>query len=146
MAVPHSEIVLTIAPDDYHIQTVGKSGDGFQLFITTCLHYDKAASSTTDYDVAFKWDRNGNFVNADIVSLGKRGDPKSSELKVKASSLSAKYQDIKKGSISVRPCSVRHDGLIFGLIPRTDDGETFVELMPGNSICFLEPFEGDYDT
>ena len=142
MAIPHNKILLTIAPDDYHIQAVGRTGDGLQVFITSCFNYDPNSMSTTDYDVAFRWDSHGKFLNAEIVKIGKRGDPQSR----KDNGLTLKSQGITMDSIRVRPCSVNYDGLIFGLIPRTGDGETVVELMPGNSLCFLEPFDGEYDT
>lgn len=51
-----------------------------------------------------------------------------------------------KVEIHVRPCKVNFDGHEFGFIPRTDDGFTVVEMMPGNCLCFLEPFDGEYDT
>jgi len=41
---------------------------------------------------------------------------------------------------------MQHDGIEFGFIPRTDDDMTVVEVMPGNCICFTEPFDGEYDT
>jgi hypothetical protein len=146
MAMPHDEIQLKISPDDYHIKVVGKTNDGLQVFVTSCLNYDHKSRSTTDYDVALKWDNDGNFINDEIIKIGKRGDYKTDEVQNGIDKLTAKLEGLEIGDISVRPCSVLYEGIVFGLIPRTDDDETFVELMPGNSICFLEPFDGEYDT
>lgn len=49
--------------------------------------------------------------------------------------------------IEVAPFSTLHDGIEFGFIPQAFDGMVSVNLMPGDSIAYYEPWDGfEYDT
>ncbi len=146
MRVSHDQIRITITPDDYHIRCAGRTRDGRQVFVTADLEYDAAASRTTDFIVVYTWDRAGDFMDAQVTTLGVRGEYDPSEAARLHERIQNGIEGLTLDTIRVKPCRIVHDGIEFGLIPRTDDGFTVVELMPGNTLCFLEPFDGEYDT
>jgi len=146
MSVPHENIVITIIPDDYHIQFAGTSSDGKQVFATTELKYDANARKTTDFVVMYSWDSDGNFIDGQVTTLGIRGEYDNAIAAEIQRNLEQSVAGFTPETIRVKPCRFRHDNIDFGFIPRTDNDFTVVEMMPGNCICFLEPFDGKYDT
>ena len=47
--------------------------------------------------------------------------------------------------IAIRPFRLTVDGVLFGLVPREDEGEAWAELYP-DRLGFSEPWDGTYDT
>ena len=146
MSIPHNEILVTIIPDEYHIHFAGKKSDGKQVFVTSDLKYDSAARKTTDFVVVYNWDSEGNFIDASVTTLGVRGEYDNEEAAKIHNQIFNSIEDFTLDTIQVKPCMFEYEGIEFGFIPRTDDGYTVVEVMPGNCLCFLEPFDGEYDT
>lgn len=146
MSVPHESIMLTIIPDDYHISFAGKTDDGHQVFVTADFVFDHDKRVTTDYICTYWWNHKGDFQRADIHRVGVRGQY-SMEGAAKAQDvIQNAIQGFAMDEIHVKPFKVKNDGHEFGFIPSTVDGFTVVEMMPGNCICFTEPFDGEYDT
>ncbi len=146
MAVPHDEILITIIPDAYRIRFAGKTADGRQVMVTPDLSFDPKTETTTDYVVVYRWDPAGNFLDAQITTLGVRGQYDQRQADEIHREIEGSVRGFVSETLRVKPCRVRHGGVEFGFIPRTEDGLTTVELMPGNCLCFLEPFDGGYDT
>ncbi len=146
MTVRHDEIIITIIPDEYHIRFAGRTADGRQVMLTPDLDYDPKGGRTTDYIVVYYWDSAGKFMNAEITTVGVRGDYDNDAAVETYRKIEGSIEGFVSDTIEVRPCSVRHEGIEFGFIPRTTDGLTAVDLMPGNCLCFFEPFDGEYDT
>ena len=146
MTISHEEIMITVIPDEYHIRFAGKKSDGSQVFVTADLKYDAAAGKTTDFIVVYNWDHQGNFIDAQVTKIGTRGEYDNAEAAKIHDQIEASIKDFVLDTIKVKPCRFMYEGIEFGFIPRTDDEFTVVELMPGNCLCFLEPFDGEYDT
>ena len=146
MSIPHENILVTLIPDDYHIRFAGNDGDGRQIFVTPDLNYDSKQKQTTDYLVVYRWESDGDFIGADVTKIGVRGQYENESAAKAHREIEQSISGFTPGTIRVRPCQFFHDGVEFGFIPRTDDDFTVVEVMPGNCLCFLEPFDGEYDT
>lgn len=146
MTTSHDEIIITIIPDDYHIHFAGKITDGKQVFVTSDLNYDANVCKTTDYIVVYIWDNEGTFIDAQVTKLGVRGVYKDDEAAKIYEKIVNSINDFTQHEIKVKPCRFEYDGIVFGFIPRTDEEFTCVEVMPGNCLCFTEPFNGEYDT
>lgn len=140
------DVELTIVPDEYHIQFAGKIPDGRQVMITPELSYDVKTGKTCDYVVSYVWDSQGDFINAYIIKIGLRGDYDRSIGEMAYNDAKNMFSDISIGKIIVKTCAIEYGDIQFGFIPYERDGENTVQMMPGNCICFLEPFNGDYDT
>ncbi len=146
MTVPHDEIRITIIPDEYHIRFAGKTADGRQVMVRPDLDFDPKEERTTDYIVVYWWDSAGQFMDAQITTIGVRGEYDNDEAVKIYRKIEGSIEGFVPSTIEVEPFSVRHQGIEFGFIPRTEDGLTAVDLMPGNCLCFFEPFDGEYDT
>lgn len=143
--IPHDEIILTIIPDDFHIRFVGFLPDGTQVMVTPEI-LPQPGEPTIDFINTYYWSVDGDFIKGEVYRVGKRGEYTDIEAKNAYLTITAKLEHLEIDEISVKPFKMVHDGVEFGLIPRTRDGYTCVDLMPGNCISFLEPFDGEYDT
>jgi hypothetical protein len=142
---PHDSIILTIIPDEYHIKCVGFLPDGKQVMVTPEI-LPRPGMPTVDYINTYIWSVDGDFIEGIIVKIGARGEYKDEDAKAVYSNILSNFADLEIDEISVKPFKMEHEGIEFGLIPMTNDGFTCVNLMPGNCISFLEPFDGEYDT
>ncbi len=141
---------IALDPDAYHARHVGWTPAGQQFFLTTPFVPASRASKGSEYVALFLFDEDGHLVEAHIDDFGPR-----SEMDVAAASachtrrLKA-YGPLTPKRIEVCPFSVERFGVEFGLIPRApaEDGDPWaVELQPGNSMAFFEPWDdGFYDT
>jgi formate hydrogenlyase regulatory protein HycA len=127
---------------------VGRLADGRLFILDWQLGFNKAG--TVDYLCTFVFDKDGKLSSQLIESLGPRTTLAMDDAKYDAA-LADHLRKLGKHEIVdiwVRPFSVKHDGLVFGLIPRRlEDGSWRVEFMPGNTLSFYPPWdEGGYDT
>lgn len=141
-----NELLVTIVPDKYNIDFAGRIPNGNQVFVTSDLHYDATLKTTTDFVVEYVWDEPGNFVEGKVYVVGVRGEYENADAAKLQDKIKADYTNFEPGTISVKPCTFVHDGIEFGFIPRIEDDYKVVEVMPGNCLCFTEPFDGSYDT
>jgi len=137
---------MRLIPDIWHIQNVGRLGDGRLYLVDGQL--DPAQDITKDFVCTFIFSQDGGLVDHRIELVGARGSYPDGEVgKVLQQHLAALGKRMRT-DIWVRPFSVASHGTFFGLIPRqTEDGEWRVEFMPGNTLSFYPPWwEGGYDT
>ncbi len=136
-----------IVPDDYHINFAGISKKtGNQVFITTEIlpHFEN--EMPLDLLIAYVWNSDGIFINAQVEEIGVRGENNDASREKAYDVLLTKHEDVKQGKISVSPCQFTYRDTEFGMIKETDEYGTTVTMMPGDCICWIEPFNGDYDT
>jgi len=144
---------ITIGRDRHHAKFVGTAQDGSQFFLTTPFEPAIDDYDGCKYIALFIFDSDGTLVNHDIDALGSR---KSLDKKLEKAKLKEKIKSLGKinyGDIVVKPFSIMHNGVEFGLIASemdpedSDDGGWTVELLPGNYMAFFEPWDsGEYDT
>ena len=141
---------LTILPDEYHLPHVGHMRDGRQAFLTSPFVPDLGDRTGCEYLALYVFDADGLLVEHKITSLGQRSQVDEDEAQRLKEELIASVSPLSPRGISVRPFSITHDGVEFGLIPRQPDDEDedwSVEAQPGNYIAFTPPWhEGGYDT
>lgn len=136
-----------IVPDEYHIHFAGISKTtGNQVFITTEIlpYFDE--DMPLDLLIAYEWDSDGVFINAQVEEIGVRGKNNDAARDQAYEILLTKHEDVEQGQISVSPCKFIHGETEFGMIKETDKFGTTVSMMPGDCICWIEPFNGEYDT
>ena len=138
--------LITIIPDEWHIRFAGKLPDGRQIWVVPEIHPQSDGSPTVDYVNTYIWDGSGDFLEAIFIKIGPRGNYKKETAAAIHREQENKWSDIIMGPIEVKPFSIDHEGTQWGLIPQEYDGHSSVPLMPGNCICFFEPFDGTYDT
>ena len=143
------EAVL-ICTDAYHLDHFGKNEAGFILWMGSQLKYNHEAKDTTDYIFKFEFEANGDLVSHDIQTVGLRNAIKPGLFQEKIANLLELNPIIAPVSAMIKPFTVIHEGVEFGLIVREpEDAEDLlaVEFMPGNTMAFFEPFDsGEYDT
>ena len=142
--------LISIDHDDYHAEHIGITQTGNQFFLTSPFVPATNGEVGCEYIAVFLFDKDGNFLEADIETLGPRKDltePHAAErYKNKLENLgSVSFEDIE-----VKLFSVEFNGVQFSLIAREPEGEEgvwAVELVPGNYMAFFEPWDsGTYDT
>lgn len=141
---------IRLVTDEYHLEGLGKLSDDTYFLMSSQLHRDWHAETTTDYICKFLFNSNGDLIDHKIVKIGIRGKYKDADgVKeyVKLAPAKGTYED---ADISIKPFSVLFDGIEFGFILRTPEDEEeiwAVEFMPGNTMAFFEPWDsGVYDT
>lgn len=141
---------IRLVTDEYHLQNLGKLGDGTFFLVSSQLYYDHAVKHTTDYLCRFDFDADGNLIENKIIKLGVRGEFNHEDGVKEHLKLMPEKDSYGPADVSIKPFSIEFDGLNFGFIPRVpEDKEDVwaVEFMPGNTMAFFEPWDrGDYDT
>jgi hypothetical protein len=98
----------------------------------------------------FLFDADGGFLEARIDEFGARADMDARRRRTAYEGRLQELGAVTLGRIAVAPFSVDRFGETFGLLvrEREDEDEPWcVELHPGNSMAFTEPWDsGDYDT
>ena len=146
---------IPIAHDEWHAKHIGRLPDGRQFFLTTSLE-STPDEGTRDFVVLYTFDADGKLLDAQIDDLGVRGDGGPPPLnkddggEVYRRRLES-LDGAEFGDIRVAPFRIERFGIEFGPIPREpdedpEDYEPAVELMPGNTMAFFEPWDGEYDT
>jgi hypothetical protein len=144
---PDEDFRFLIVPDEYHINFAGISkNSGNQVFITTEILPFFDEDMPLDLLIAYEWDNDGVFINAQVEEIGVRGKNNDAARDKAYETLLTKYKDVEQQQISVSPCKINYRETEFGMIKETDEFGTTVTMMPGDCICWIEPFNGDYDT
>jgi hypothetical protein len=139
---------FTIRPDDHHVPYAGTAEDGRRFFLS-----EELFSDTTAWVGLFLWKADGSFDEV-RVSVGRRptGLPPGQAAPADPGGLvQARLAELGKyvlEPITVEPFTEQVDGTEFGwTVGRYDDGEYFINIEPGNFICYYAPWNGDgYDT
>lgn len=133
---------ITIVPDDYHAEYVGTAEDGRRFFVTTPF-----IPGASDFIATFFWNADGSYHSMDVQDLGSRESRDRSVWEAAQAKHLADLGAYELEEISVAPFSEDAFGTSFGLIPQAYDGMVSVNLMPGDSMAFFEPWDsGEYDT
>ncbi len=141
---------LAIDHDDYHAEHIGRTQANQQFFLTTPFEPAIDDKEGCEYIALYKFDMEGNLLEAIIDSLGPRGSYDEDARKEIYLARLYELGDVEYCRIEVKPFSIEREGVNFGLVPREPEDEEdiwAVELLPGNYMAFFEPWDsGEYDT
>jgi hypothetical protein len=133
---------ITIVPDDYHAEYAGTAEDGRRFFITTPF-----LPGANEFIATFFWKADGSYDSMNVEEFGPR---ESLDHAAREAALARHLSDLGAyvlEGISVAPFSEDAFGTSFGFIPQAYEGMVSVNLMPGDSMAFFEPWDsGEYDT
>ncbi|MDQ2985507.1 MAG: hypothetical protein M3R13_02140 [Armatimonadota bacterium] len=142
--------LIALDPDDYHAEHVGHTADGRQFFLTTPFRPAMPGDPGSEFVALYLFDLQGNFLEALIDNFGPRNRADATEMEACYIRRLNGLGGVTKTRIEIKPFSVERFGTTFGLIPRPPEehGDAWaVELLPGNYMCFFEPWDsGIYDT
>jgi hypothetical protein len=139
---------FTIRPDDYHVPHAGTAEDGRRFFLS-----DELFSGDESYVGLFLWNADGTFDEVRVIAVERPGGlppgqagPADGEGLVEA--FLAELGRYVPEPITVEPFTKQVDGTVFGWnVGRYDDGTYFINVQPGDFICYYAPWDGvDYDT
>ncbi len=142
---------IQIVPDDFHTEHVGVTPDGRQVFATSELFEIEGPGVIRGFAAAFVWNAEGEFERLEVRDVTRPqgippGQAVASEVDV-VQSLLNDLGGIELTPISVAPFAADWNGITFGFVYLNEDGYERVELHPGNSIAYSEPWDGfEYDT
>lgn len=151
MAVP--EIIPIVYEPDYHTGTIGH-WEGGQFFGSVIAAFREGYTRTDDWRTHKRWyavlhtfDAAGHHLDSRIEHTGAEDDHRASvdlareRLKHWLDALPG----LRFDDIAIRPFQHTFDGVLFGLVIETFEGEEHAEFYP-NNIGFYEPWDGMYDT
>ena len=138
---------FTIRPDDYHVPYAGTAEDGLRFFLS-----DELFSDDGGWVGLFLWEADGAFDDVRISPAerdqqllpGQAGSAASDRVEA----LLAELGEYRLEPITVEPFIQAVDGVEFGWrVVQADDGSYFVNIEPGDFICYYAPWDGyEYDT
>ncbi len=142
---------IAINHDDYKAEHVGHTKDGRQFFLTNpFVPADPPRDGGREFVALFLFDAEGNFLEALVDDFGPRATMDEEKWKKRYLQRLEELGEVTFDRIEVKPFSLRRFETEFGLIPNPPDEEFdswTVELMPGNYMAFIEPWDsGVYDT
>ena len=138
-----------IVPDDYHVPYAGTAEDGRKFFLSQELFDLRGAA----YVGLFLWRADGTFDRVEVDKVARptgvppgQAAPAGADGLVKARL--GELGDYQRGPIEVEPFLEKVHGVDFGWhVGRYDDGEWYVNIEPGDFICYYAPWDGiGYDT
>jgi formate hydrogenlyase regulatory protein HycA len=136
--------------EDYHTHFIGKTEDGRQFFgyeprvFPTAVSFSEWGENAKEYVVLYIFDKDGNHIITHHWYAGTTSEIDSGVTRKKLEQMVAALGPTEFSDIAVKPFQSIIDGVVFGLIPQ-EEYET-VELEPGSTISFQEPWDGEYDT
>lgn len=145
MSVPPEK--LAICPDDDRLPDVGVSPSGEQVLLTQPFTSPSDDGPGCEYIALYVFDVDGALIRHTIRSLGPRATLDADYAESVFTEILDTISPLQLARIDVRPFSVWHDGVEFGLVPNEFEGDWWVEMQPGNYVAFVAPWDsGDYDT
>ena len=141
MSIPQT---FPIIHDDYHADRIGRLPDGTQFFVTTPFRPACGDDAGAEYLAVFLFEANGDFREARIDDFGSRSTMDKDVALTRLGERMSELVGAKFCDIEIAPFSVDYEGTQFGFIPQDETGG--IELHPGNSMAFFEPWDGYYDT
>jgi hypothetical protein len=147
------EIIPIMHEPDYHTDTIGH-WEGGQFFGSVVAAFREGYAHTDDWGSHKRWyavlhtfDAAGHHLESRVEHTGADNDHRAAV--DSAQELLKRWLDelpgLRFGDIAVRPFRHTQDGVLFGLIIETFDGEEHAEFHP-DGIGFYEPWDGSYDT
>jgi len=158
MAVP--EVVPIAYMPKHRTESIGRYADGqFLASITYAFPQGFRLDSGWEehkrlYTVLHTFDAEGHYRDSEIWCAGtwaeqlRNPDGDESVLQRARVHLAKLLRSLPRRSytdIEVRPFQLTVDGVLFGLVVREDEGESWAELYP-DRLAFGEPWDGTYDT
>jgi hypothetical protein len=158
MAVPE---VIPIAYEPHHrTEAIGRYADG--QFLASVTYAFPEGFRPDDgweehkrlYTVLHTFDAEGRYRDSEIWCAGTWAEQhraphaEGSVLARAEAHLGKLLRSLPRRSymdIAIRPFQVTVDGVLFGLVLKEDEGETWAELYP-DRLGFGEPWDGSYDT
>ena len=142
--------LIAIDHDDYHASHIGRLPDGRQFFVTSPFVPPIGGSAGREFVAVYIFDKRGRFLEARVDDMGTRAEFDEQRVSAKLEQRLAELGPVEYDRIEVQPFEVQRFGTTFGLVarpPEDDDGDWWVELLPGNYMAFHEPWDsGEYDT
>ena len=133
-----------IIHDDYHADRIGKLPDGTQFFVTTPFRPAGGDDPGEEFLAVFLFEPDGRFREARIDSFGSRATMNRDAARTRLDERMNELEGATFCDITVSPFAINQEGTEFGFIPEEETGG--IELQPGNSMAFFEPWDGHYDT
>jgi hypothetical protein len=137
--------LVTVAPDDYHAEFVGRTRDGRQFFLTIPF-----VPGGHEFVALYLFDKSGQLRSATIDDFGPRESLDEPARNARFDALLASLGEVTYRRIRVAPFRLEMFGVEFGFIPRAPEepGEDWAVIVePGNVMCFGPPWtSGVYDT
>ncbi|KAJ55255.1 hypothetical protein ACMU_11180 [Actibacterium mucosum KCTC 23349] len=153
-AVEGTDVTQTgfpLAPDDEHLQHVGKTKQGNGYWIDFQLAVEDG--KVRDFVTAYVFDKEGHLISCEVINCGLRGDADCRTATDVVPKLLAKIDATVTSEIWVKPFSRVFYGHSFGLVVREDDegddpqGETLIDALPGHTLMFYGPWDTcNYDS
>jgi len=145
------ELIPIKREEDYHTHYIGKTGDGrqffgYESFVFPDSHHtsDDWTKSRKEYVVLYIFDNRGNHLETKHWYAGTTAEADDAVSRQKLEEFVSQLGPVTYTDIIVKPFQVVIDGFIFGLVPNKNG--KCVELQPGNTISFQEPWDGEYYT
>ncbi|MFI7690728.1 hypothetical protein ACIBQ6_16775 [Nonomuraea sp. NPDC049655] len=151
MAVP--EVIPIIHEPDYHTDTIGHWKGG-QFFGSVMAAFPEGSTHTDDWPKHKRWyavlhtfDAAGHHLGSRIEHTDADDDHRSAVAlaEERLKHWLDKLPGLRFDDIAIRPFRHTFDGVLFGLVIETFEGEEHAEFHP-NNIGFYEPWDGLYDT
>lgn len=148
---PGAPARIWIRPDDYHVPYAGTAGDGRRFFASQEL-FDLGSGSIRAFVGVFLWTADGEFseLRVDDAAAEPGRPPGNSRADAGGGILERRLAELGEfvlEPIEVAPFVASHEGIEFGFVPQEFDGSVSVNLMPGDSMAYYEPWDGfEYDT
>ena len=153
MAVPHRVPIAREA--GYRTDNIGRYRDGQFYAAVHGTHRDddhapdRRRERVRWYAYVHLFDADGNHCKSEISLIGVapslRGDL-GEQAAARLASLVGQLEEAEFGDIAIRPFTLTHDGVTFGLIDESDtDRGSWAELYP-DRLGFSDPWDGTYST
>jgi hypothetical protein len=140
---------IVIEPDDYYAKHAGRTADGRQFFLTKPFEATDEEGGGAEFVALYLFDATGRLIEARIDNLGPRATLDEARAKAVYEQRLKDLGTVTLERIEVAPFQLERFGTTFGLVPRPpedEDDEWSVELLPGNYMAFVPPWDGTYDT
>jgi len=143
---------VTLRPDDYHAEYVGRLDDGRQFFLTMAFVPADTRGSATgrEFLALYLFNKAGRLVSATIDDLGPRSKLNHETRIARRDALLTSLGTIKRRHIRIALFRLEMFDVEFGFIARPPESrgdEWRVTVEPGDYMCFWAPWSsGDYDT
>lgn len=135
------ELVL-IEHDDYHAKYLGRTASGLQFFFPPIF-----VPGGHEYTVLFLFNEAGELVESKMEDHGLRETFNVEYARGLRSEWLREIGPVEFQDIQVKPFAVELGGEIMGMIPLKFDDYWVVEVLPGNVMAFVQPWDsGLYDT
>lgn len=139
---------FTIRPDDYHVPYAGTAEDGRKFFLS-----DELFSADTGWVGLFLWKVDGTFDEVKVSAVGRASGLPAGQAGPAESDGVVQERLAELGKyvlepITVEPFTKEVGGTEFGWkVGRYDDGTCYINIEPGDFICYYAPWDGEeYDT